>query len=158
LWRVDAIQTALERFEPEMFSHLRRIGDAWDSERFEETLTREFSEIKPKSIDYAVLEKHDNVWMIEAPFDWDDVGNWTALPRLAGRDPDGNTVQAHHVGIDTRETIIRGRDGHLIVTVGIRDCIIVQTPDATLIASRSDEEKIREVVKKLEANGLNDYL
>jgi mannose-1-phosphate guanylyltransferase len=158
LWRVDAIQAALQRFEPNMYQHLERIGAAWGSDRFEPTLAQEFAAIHGKSIDYAVLERHDNVWMVEAPFDWDDVGNWTSLPRLVGVDAAGNTVQATHVGIDTCDTIIRGTDGHLIVTVGIRDSIIVQTPDATLIASRAEEEKIREVVKALEERGFQKYL
>jgi mannose-1-phosphate guanylyltransferase len=158
LWRVDAIQAALRQFEPAMFAHLSRIGEAWNAAEFDAVLEREFTAIQPKSIDYAVLERHDNVWMIEAPFDWDDVGNWTALPRLVGRNDEGNTVQATHVGIDTHDTIIRGPGGHLIVTVGIRDCIIVQTADATLIADRTEEERIREVVRALEERGLQDYL
>jgi mannose-1-phosphate guanylyltransferase len=96
--------------------------------------------------------------MIEAPFDWDDVGNWSSLPRLVGQDANDNTIQATFAGIDTHGCIVRGIDGHLIVTVGLNDCIVVQTPDATLIANRNDEEKIRQVVKELESRNLKDYL
>ncbi len=158
LWRVDTIQAALRRFEPEMYAHLETIGKALGTAHFAETFEREFAAIGGKSIDYAVLEKYDNVWVIEAPFDWDDVGNWTSLSRLVGTDQAENTIQATHVGIDTRNTIVRGTRDHLIVTVGLNDCIIVQTPDATLIANRNDEEKIRTVVKALSDQGLNRFL
>lgn len=158
LWRADTILSALRRFEPKMSDHLERIGQAIGSERFSPTLEREFAAIDGKSIDYAVLERFENVWMIEAPFDWDDVGNWSSLPRLLGSDDQGNTIQATHLGIDTRNSIVRGTDGHLIVTVGLGDCIVVQTPDATLIASRNDEEKLRQVVKTLNERGFDAYL
>ncbi len=158
LWRVDTIKSALRRFEPEMYAHVECIAQALGAPQFTEVFEREFAAIGGKSIDYAVLEKYDNVWVIEAPFDWDDVGNWTSLSRLVGTDHSGNTIQATHVGIDTTNSIVRGASEHLIVTVGLNDCIIVQTPDATLIANRNDEEKIRNVVKALSEKGLNRFL
>lgn len=158
LWRADTILAALARFEPEMSRHLDRIAAELGSEQFASVFEREFTAIGGKSIDYAVLERYENVWMIEAPFDWDDVGNWNSVARLSPTDDHGNTVQAQHVGIDTQNTIIRGSDGHLIVTVGLDNCIVVQTPDATLVAHRDDEEKLREVAKLLEQKGLTEYL
>ena len=66
--------------------------------------------------------------------------------------------QAKHVGLNTTGTIIRSDDDHLIVTLGLHDCIIVRTPDATLIARKEDEESIRQVVKLLEERGWREYL
>lgn len=158
VWRADTILEALRQFEPDMHAHLERIGRAFGTSEFEATLDREFAAIKGKSIDYAVLERYSDVWALAAPFDWDDVGQWGALPRFSGADAAGNTVSGLHVGIETRDAIIRGAPDHLIVTVGLSDCIVVQTPDATLIARRQDEEKIREVVKALESRGLGRFL
>lgn len=158
LWRVSTILDAIQRYEPEMFAGLQRIAAAFDSPEFPQVFAEEFARLPAKSIDYAVLERHDQVCMIEAPFDWDDVGNWSALPRLAGSDDQGNTILANHVGIDCRNCLVHGMDEHLIVTIGVQDLIVVQTPDATLIASRQDEEKIREVVQQLAAQGKDRYL
>lgn len=158
LWRAATILAALQEYEPEMFGHLQKIAAAFDSPDFARILADEFAALRGKSIDYAVLERHERVCMIEAPFDWDDVGNWSALPRLAGTDAAGNTVQANHLGIDSRGCVVHGADGHLIVTIGVQDLIVVQTPDATLVASRQDEEKIREVVKQLSERGADRYL
>ena len=104
------------------------------------------------------MERYENVKVVEAPFQWDDLGNWTALPRQRGVDDDGNTIDAKHLGIKTTNSIVRSDDDHLIVTVGMEDCIIVRTPDATLIANRNDEAAVKEVVKKLAENGWTEYL
>ncbi len=96
--------------------------------------------------------------VIEAPFDWDDVGNWRSLVRLRGTDEFGNTVVGKHLGLDSHDCIIRTTDDHLVVTLGMEDCIIVHTPDATLVARKQDEEAIRKVVEQIKARGWGEYL
>ena len=96
--------------------------------------------------------------VIEASFDWDDVGNWSAVGRLRGTDEDGNTIVGRHLGIDSRDSIIRGQEGHLVVTLGVQGLIVVQTPDATLVADRNSEESIRELVKMIKEKGWNEHL
>ncbi len=158
LWRATTILDALEKNAKEMRDHIAAIADAIGSDEYEATLEREFTAIKGISIDYAVMENYENVVMIEAPFPWDDVGSWQALARLHEPDADGNTVVGSHVGIDTSGSIIHGRPGHTIVTIDIDDLIVVQTDDATLVAPKHAEERVREVVKALEERGLNELL
>ncbi len=117
-----------------MRQHIAAIAQSMGTDAFDETLEREFTAIQGTSIDYAVMEKYDNVVVIEAPFPWDDLGSWQALSRLHDADQHGNTVVGSHVGIDTHGTIIHSQAGHTIVTIDIEDLIIVQTPDATLVA------------------------
>ena len=104
------------------------------------------------------MEKYENRMVVEAPFQWDDLGNWTALPRLKGTDDNGNTIDGDHIGIDTENSIVRTENGHLIVTVGMKDCIVVHTPNATLVANKNDESAIKEVVKELERQKMTEYL
>ncbi len=158
VWKAKAIVDALSRFQPEMAEHLRRIADTAGTPAFEETFRREFSAIKGISIDFAVMEQADNVVVIEAPFSWDDVGSWQAMARLHPADSQGNTVLAQHLGIDTARCIVRGPDGHLIVTLGLQDCVVVHTPDATLIADKSQEEAVRQVVKQINERGWDAFL
>lgn len=158
VWKAKTIFNALEKFEPEMAAHLSAIKASIGTDSFAETLQKEFTAIKGTSIDYAVMERYDNVKVVEAPFQWDDLGNWTALPRQLGVDDEGNTIDAKHLGIRTSNSIVRSDDDHLIVTVGMEDCIVVRTPDATLIANRKDEAAVKEVVKRLEESGWNEYL
>lgn len=158
IWKAQTIRRALAQYEPEMYEHLQRIGAALGSPDFAAVFQREFAAIEGKSIDYAVMEHYDDVVVIEAPFDWDDVGNWRSLARLRGTDHDGNTLIGKHLGIDTRGTIVRSDDEHLIVTVGLQDCIVVHTPNATLVANKHDEESIRQVVEALKEKGWHDFL
>jgi len=126
--------------------------------QYAEVLEREFTAIRGVSIDYAVMEHARDVVVIEAPFQWDDVGSWQAIARLRGTDEQGNTILAQHVGLNTSGSIVRGPDGHLIVTLGVSDLIVVHTPEATLVANKHDEESIRELVKMIAARGWEKYL
>jgi mannose-1-phosphate guanylyltransferase len=158
VWRAATIVEALRRHQPAMLQHLETIVDAWDSKEHEAVFNREFAAIKPISIDYAVMEHASDVVVIEAPFEWDDLGGWQSLARLAGTDENGNTVIGRHLGLNTRGSIIHTDDDHLVVTLGLNDCIVVHTPDATLVANKHDEEQIRQLVKRLEELGWNEYL
>jgi len=158
LWKAQTILDALAEFQPEMYGRLRRIADAADAPEFGDVLAREFAAIKGTSIDYAVMEHAGDVSVIEAPFDWDDLGSWQSLARLRGADAEGNTIAAKHLGLNTTGTIVRGGDDHLIVTLGLKDCIVVHTPDATLVANKHDEESIRKVVQLLRERECGKYL
>jgi mannose-1-phosphate guanylyltransferase len=158
VWRAATILRALEERQPEMLAHLRAIDAAADSPRYAQVLEREFTAIKGISIDYAVVEHAQEIVVIEAPFEWDDVGSWQAIARLRGADASGNTIAARHLGLRTTGTIVRGGDEHLIVTLGVSDLIVVHTPDATLVANKNDEESIRELVKLIAERGWQEYL
>ncbi|WP_164100729.1 mannose-1-phosphate guanylyltransferase [Candidatus Laterigemmans baculatus] len=158
LWRASTILDAIGEAEPAMAARLERIGQAVGAADFDAVLEREFAAIEGKSIDYAVMERYQPVAVIEAAFSWDDLGSWQALARMVPPDRDGNTVQGQHVGIDTRGAIIRSDDGHVVVTIGVEDLVIVHTPGATLVAPKAAEERVREAVRRLEEEGLDALL
>ena len=158
VWHVETILSALREFEPQMMEHIDRIATAHGSKDFDSVFASEFESIKGTSIDFAVMERYKNVQVIQAPFGWDDLGSWLSLARLRGVDEDGNTVSGNHLGIRTQNTIIRSDDGHMIVTLGVSDLIVVHTADATLVAHRDDEAAVKQVVDALKSKGLTEYL
>ncbi len=158
VWKARTVLDALGEYRPEMYRRLKRIAEAADTPQYDEVLAAQFAAIEAVSIDYAVMERASEVLMIEAPFDWDDLGSWQSLARLRGADEQGNTIAAKHLGLSTKGTIVRGSADHLIVTLGLSDCIIVQTPDATLVANKHEEESIRRVVELLGEKGWKEYL
>jgi mannose-1-phosphate guanylyltransferase len=158
VWRAATILEALARHQPEMFDRIQAIGRAFGTSDYQAVLEREFAAIRGVSIDYAVMEHARDVAVIEAPYQWDDVGSWQSLARLRGADDQGNTIVGKHLGVKTSGTIVRGPNDHLIVTLGLSDCVVVHTPDATLVANRHDEESIREVVRLLKEKGWTEYL
>jgi mannose-1-phosphate guanylyltransferase len=158
VWKAATIVAALQAREPEMMSQLECVAKSHGTDEFDATFAQQFAAIRGVSIDYAVMEHAKNVVVIEAPFSWDDVGSWQAIGRLSPHDSQGNCVVGKHVGIDTTGSIIRTSDQHLIVTLGLEDCIVVHTDDATLVAHKRHEEAIRKVVPLLESRGLDEYL
>ncbi len=158
IWKAATIVAALDERQPETMAHLRRIAAAWDTPDRDRVFAEEFAAIKGISIDYAVLEHAPDVAVIEAPFGWDDLGGWSAAARQRKADEAGNTAVGRHLGIESQGTIVHTDDDHLVVTLGLRDILVVHTPDATLVADRAHEEGVRKVVAELEKRGWTDYL
>ena len=159
LWRADTILRAIGQFQPEMIGHLNAIAEAAGTSEADAVLEREFSAIEPISIDLGVMERASGVVVVEAPFDWDDVGSWRSLERLCTPDAEGNVVEAaKYLGLKTTGSIVRAPDEHLVVTMGVEDLIVIVTPDATLVANKRDEESIRQVTRELQKRGWTEYL
>jgi mannose-1-phosphate guanylyltransferase len=158
VWKAATIIAALDARQPETMAHLRRIAAAWDSPERDRAFAEEFAAIKGISVDYAVLEHATDVVVIEAPFSWDDLGGWSAAARQRGTDDAGNSSAGRHLAIETSGSIVHTDDRHLVVTLGVKDILVVHTPDATLVADRAHEEGVRKVVAELEKRGWTDYL
>jgi mannose-1-phosphate guanylyltransferase len=158
MWKAKTILEAIKNYEPEMFGHVERIADSIGSGSFKKDFATHFEKIKGKSIDFAVMERYEEVAVIEAPFSWDDVGSWQAIARLIAPDEHGNATHGNCLAIDSKGMILRSENGHLIVTIGMNDTIVVHTPDATLVAPKAEEERVREVVQQLKELGHNQYL
>jgi mannose-1-phosphate guanylyltransferase len=158
VWRADTILKALAERQPEMHSRIMTIANTMGDSDFTDVFRREFEAIQGTSIDYAVMEHHRNVVVIEAPFHWDDLGSWTALARLRGVNERGHTSLGRHLDVGSQGLIVRTSDDHLVATMGLEDCIVVHTPDATLVANRRDEESMRKIVQLIQDNGWEEYL
>jgi len=157
-WKAKTILSLLEKFEPELYNGLMKIADGIRAGQGSVVIKSIFPTLKSISIDYAVLERAQGVTVVEAPFQWDDVGSWLSLPRLNGSDSEGNTVDGAFCGVDTQGCIIRTSKDHLVATLGLRNLIIVHTPDATLVADAAQSERIKEVLGQLEKQNRKEYL
>jgi len=158
MWKASTILAALEQFEPEMYGHVQNVAKGIGTPNFQLNFKEHFEKIKGKSIDFAVMERYRDIAVIEAPFAWDDVGSWQAIARLIKPDGHGNAVDGPYLPIDSSGMIVRTDEDHLVVTIGMHDTIVVHTPDATLVAPKSEEERVREVVQQLTELGHRRYL
>jgi mannose-1-phosphate guanylyltransferase len=158
VWRAQAILDALGEFTPEIHAILQRLRGLIGTAHWDAQLAAEFPAMPSISIDYAVLEQAQNVHVLPAPFQWDDVGSWQALSRLLPQDGDGNTIDGLHGGIDTTGCIVRSTGDHLVTTIGVKDLIIVHTPTATLVADKRDEGTIKKLIAEMERLGLERFL
>lgn len=158
LWRATEILDLLQRHEPTIGSALQKLRPHVGQPDWNDALAEIFPEMKSISIDYAVLEREQNIAVVEAGFNWDDVGSWEAMTRMLPADASGNTVLGNYVGIESSGCIIRSTADHLVATIGLENCIVVQTGAATLVARRDDENGIRTLIAAIREQGFEKYL
>ena len=158
VWRAADILEAIRQLLPEIHAGLEKIRPAIGTARQEQVVAREYPLLTRISIDYGVMEKAANAVIVEMSLVWDDVGAWNALSRHHAPDEHGNVVMALHAGIDTGGCILAAEPDHLIATLGVKDLIVVQTPDATLICDRSRAAEVKALVELLRTRGLDAYI
>ncbi len=156
IWKVSRVLSLFEKYLPEHYLGLRRIRDALGSASEMEIAEEVYSDFIPISIDYGIMEKADNVLVVKGDFGWNDVGSWSALAEVHESDCNGNIVSCEHVCIDTKDSIIRSPK--LVVTVGIKNMVIVETKDVLLVCRKDRSQDIRKVVEQLEREGKLKYL
>jgi len=117
------------------------------SKSFDETHV-EFHKMPDISIDYAVMEKSERVVVLPLSLYWNDIGSWDSLHDILSKDENGNAAVGDVMAIDTKNCLIFGKK-RLLSTIGLEDCLIVETEDAVLIAKKGETGKVREIVNRL---------
>ena len=158
LWKAQTILDCLQRHQPEIGERLEHLRHHLGTPNWEKNLADEFSQMPSISIDYAVLEKETEIAVVEATFDWDDVGTWESMSRLNPTDSNGNTVIGPGCLVDSNRNIVYSDSNHVVTLVGIENCIVVHTDDATLVAYRNDEGAVRKLVEALREQGYDGVL
>jgi mannose-1-phosphate guanylyltransferase len=156
-WRTSVLLAGLRRFLPKTASLLASLP-AFGSRQFGARLKTVFPKCENISIDYAVLERAANVAGLAAgDIGWNDVGSWNAVYELHRRDSEGNALRS--------EALIEASSGNyvdaknkLVALLGVKDLIVVDTPDALLIADRSRAQQVGDLVKRLEKSGRHSLL
>jgi mannose-1-phosphate guanylyltransferase len=160
VWRAKTILANLQRFLPDAVEPLRRIGAAWDSPAQDKTLQEWFPKLPKISIDYAVMEKADQVHAIRLDCKWLDMGSFAALADVIKSDENNNIVVAGASELlDCRDSIIVTEDkGHLIAVIGLDNIVVAHTPDATLVCHASQTERLKNLLDRIEQHGRTKFL
>ncbi|WP_129599752.1 mannose-1-phosphate guanylyltransferase [Anaerophilus nitritogenes] len=157
IWKVSTILNNIQKHMPKLDQVLNEISHNFDTQFFEKILYDEYSKLESISIDYGIMEKADNIYVLPCIFGWDDVGSWTALERINEKDDYGNIIKGNIVHLDTKQCIIEGNE-KLIATIGIEDLIIVDTEDAMLICSKEKAQEVKVLLKELKERKAEKYL
>ncbi len=146
VWSVPTVLSEFNRHTPELahfISQLRAPG------KFAEVLRESFSKLPRVSFDYAIMEKADRVLVVEAQFDWDDVGSWTAVAKYLENDEHGNASRGALTAVDSTNNIVFDDTGTTIALLGVHNLVVVRTNDAVLVCHRHQAEKIKDLMKQL---------
>ena len=157
VWKASTILKNFKEYLPEIYEGLQKIGKSINTGKYEEVLKKEFLNLPSESIDYGIMEKAKNIYVIPGNFGWDDVGSWLSLERINKTNQDGNVITGNVISIKTKNTIIQGSD-KLIATIGLEDIVVVDTDDVTLICHKNNTQEVKEVINNLKICNRNEYL
>ena len=131
---------AVESFEPELY--------AWWQGREQKPLVQSYSELPSVSVDYGIMERTDRAAVVDADFDWDDLGNWESLYQLGEKEGQGCVITGDVLSLDCSDSLLFSQ-GSKLAAVGLKDMVVVQTRDATLVCARSQVQRVKDVVNLL---------
>lgn len=153
MFRADTLLSELARFEPAM---AQAIDAAVDNAATDLGFTRldgqDFARAPQNSIDYAVMEKTDRAAVVEGAFRWSDIGSWDAVFDVSARDAAGNALSGPVVALDSANCVVHA-DDRLTAVLGVKDLVVVTTPDAVLVLPRQRAEDVKKLVAHLKELG-----
>ena len=168
VWRVDVFLAELARQQPQLSAGVSRIAQAWDSPAREEVLGEVWPTLPRISVDYAVMEGAaavGRVGTVPGDFGWNDVGDFHTLGEVLSADAAGNVIVGKDTmakpGVllrDTEGLVVVPNSGRLVAALGVRDLIVVDTPDAVLVCPRDRAQEVKHLVDELKELGENGYI
>lgn len=166
VWKAATLLELLARYQPGISKGLEVIKRAAAGKSLAQPRTgllrviaREYKKMPSLSIDYAVMERagsEGKVLTLEADFGWSDVGSWAAVHRMMNKDRDGNASEGRWLSFDSKNSLVHAPD-RLVVLLGMKNAVVVDTPDALLVADLNRSQEVRDIVDALNRNGLGAY-
>jgi mannose-1-phosphate guanylyltransferase/mannose-6-phosphate isomerase len=163
IWKTSKILSEIKKYLPDLYKGLKGI----ESLLFEPNqpnqlnelnkLNELYSHLEPISIDYGIMERSQDVLMVPATFQWSDLGSWSALDEIIEKDGAGNIFRGNAIDIGSQNSTIYA-EKRIVATIGLKDMVVVDTPDATLITPKKRVQEVRKIVEALKQNGREEYL
>ncbi|PYK83961.1 MAG: mannose-1-phosphate guanyltransferase [Verrucomicrobia bacterium] len=146
VWSVPTVLSEFNRHAPELADFISQVRSPKDLDKI---LHERFAKLPRISFDYAIMEKTEHVLVVEASFDWDDVGSWQAVAHYFKKDEHGNAANGALTALDSSDNIVFNDGETTIALLGVHNLIVVRTGDAILICHRHQAEKIKNLVGTL---------
>ncbi len=161
IWRADRILEEIKRHIPDLYAKLMPIADAIGTDEYDHVVAEIWPTIKPVTIDYGVMEKAEDVVSLPAKgLGWNDVGSWESIYEVREADENGNIyINCKSHNIDSEGVLTcSDHSEKMIITVGMKDIVVVETDKAVLVCPRNDTQRVKEIVQYLKDNDLTGYL
>ncbi|HMX39850.1 MAG TPA: sugar phosphate nucleotidyltransferase [Saprospiraceae bacterium] len=158
IWRAEAVLEAYRLHAPDIYAILEKGQGAYNTAEEQAFINVAYPTTPNISVDFAIMEKADNVYTVPAEFGWSDLGTWASLHHELPKDPQGNALQGQVIALDMHDTLVRIPSGKLAVVKGLSDYIIVDTPDVLMIFPKSKEQEVKQVTGLVKEQAGNTYL
>jgi mannose-1-phosphate guanylyltransferase len=157
IWRTETILNEIKQHMPDLYEGLIQIKDQMNSYDFINNLANIYGQLKSVSIDYGIMEKSENVFLVKGKFSWSDVGSWEAVYQLSEKDEEGN-VKVGSIYTDmVLDSYIYSPDNFTAV-IGLDNIIVINYKDTLLICRRDKAQDVKNIIDYLKLNKLNDHL
>ena len=151
VWKASVILKQFEKLLPDIYGYLMEIGESMGTEKERDTIEAVYPKIPKISIDYGIMERAENVLVLEGDFGWNDVGSLDAIEILHETDENGNVICGESVSLDAKNCISFGTD-KLIALLGVSNLIVAETKDTVLVCEKSRAQDVKKIVERLEAD------
>jgi len=155
VWQTAKILKEIKSHLPSVYEGVKKIGEMNDVRN--ETFKELYCSLENISIDHGVMEKSRDVLVIPADLGWCDLGNWTALGDVLAKDERGNILQGNAIDIGSENCTVIASD-RVLATIGLKDMVVIDTADATLVSSKEMVPEVRKVVETLKRNNREEHL
>lgn len=157
VWKVKTILKEIEVHLPDLNAELRSLKSVMGTNKYESALEHSYGVLRGISIDYGVMEKAGNVFVVKGDFGWNDVGSWDEVVRLADADESGNTARGKVILRDSKNNYVDA-GSKIVATIGVDDIIVVVTEDAVLVCGKGKSQEVKEIVDYIRRKQMNEYL
>jgi len=154
IWKTKILFKGLKTHMPELYDSMNLISDRIKEGKPYSDI---WKQIDPESIDYGLLEKVNNIFVISCEFQWDDLGSWNALYNILGKDNEGNIIRGLGKVLDGKNNFIHSENVFTAV-IGTNDIVVINTDEVTLVVPRDKVELVKDMVNYLEETGLNNLV
>ena len=158
VWNVKSINKAFHEFLPEIAESFESISDSYYSPKEKKAIQRAYSHFKIISIDYGVMEKAENVYVLLGDFGWSDLGSWNSLHDIKKKDANKNVIEANVLLYGTKDSLILGESKKLIVVQGLEDYLVADTGDVLLICKKDIESEMRRIIKDVKSKKGENFI
>ncbi|MFM8319463.1 MAG: mannose-1-phosphate guanylyltransferase [Chloroflexota bacterium] len=157
IWKAARVMQEFQRQMPAFYAQLMEVDAALGTPEYPAVIGRIWPQVAKQTIDYGVMEGAAQVAVIPVEIGWADIGSWGSLLDLLPADENGNIAVGPHLALQTSSCLVFGGK-RLVATLGVRDLVIVDTPDALLVMSKDQEQQVKQIVDQLKAEGRKDLL
>lgn len=157
VWKASTYLEAMQSLMPEQYEILREVGESVGSKNYQSTLDARWEFLAPQSVDYGILEKAKNIYVVRSEFEWSDVGSWNSFYEMLPKNGDGNVIRGDALVLDAKNNLIHS-NSKMTAIVGMENIVVVNTDDATLILPRDRVEEVKKIVNLLQKSGSDDLL
>jgi mannose-1-phosphate guanylyltransferase len=157
VFKCSVLWDAIMKYTPSIYSSLKEIANYLDSPNYFEEITTIYNSINSVSIDYAIMENADNTYMVKGDFLWNDLGSWEQVYEITKKDKFKNASEGKVMFEDTENSYVYSQGG-IIALMGVKDLLVIQDGNATLVCKRERGEDIKKLVERMKSLGLKEYI